>query len=391
MIITEKEKCTGCSACMSICPVDAIEMATDEDGFLSPVVDDDICIQCGKCIRVCPANKNRNSIVENNFPITYAAVNNEKKYLEVSSSGGIFPVIANKVLENRGVVFGCAWTDSLKAEHIFIENHKDLVKLQGSKYVQSNIGNSYIKAKELLENGREVLFTGTPCQIAGLKSFLNKKYDNLTTIDLICHDVPSQSFFDGYLNYLSKEAKSKVIGFQFRDKRYGTRYIGKALLEKGKKIKIYPVKSYYYNYFLKGYIFRESCYICPYADSKREGDITLGDYWGIERYHPEIASKDGSSVILVNTKKGEQLLESFSEKLRIVHSDFKKASANNGHLIKPTKRNSKRDEIFNLWRIGGSELVAKKFQVSSKENLTAILKNVVPYSVKRRIKKITCN
>ncbi|NLJ14730.1 MAG: 4Fe-4S binding protein, partial [Ignavibacteria bacterium] len=151
MIITEKENCTGCSACKSVCPVNAIKMLEDIDGFLVPIVDDDICIKCGKCIRVCPANKDRKSKKTSSFPITYAAINKERECLKVSSSGGIFPVIANKILNNNGVVFGCAWSEQLKAEHIFIEGHNDLTKLQGSKYVQSYIGNSYINAKEFLD------------------------------------------------------------------------------------------------------------------------------------------------------------------------------------------------------------------------------------------------
>lgn len=391
MIITEKEKCTGCSACKSVCPVNAITMTEDTDGFLSPIVDDDICIKCGKCIRVCPANKGRKSKKISTFPITYAAINKERKYLKVSSSGGIFPVVASKILDNNGVVFGCAWSEQLKAEHIFIENHQDLIKLQGSKYVQSHIGNSYIKAKEFLDSGREVLFSGTPCQIAGLKSFLNKAYENLITVDLICHGVPSQKFFDGYLDSLAKMMESKVIDFQFRDKKYGNRYVGKAQFENKKPKKIIPISSYYYNYFFKGYIYRESCYTCPYACSKREGDFTLGDYWGIEKYHPKVNSRNGSSIILVNTKKAKSQLETFRNKLDLIPSDLEKASANNGQLNKPTRRNPKRDEIFDLWRTGGSDLVAMKFRVSYKEKFISIIKNVMPYSIKRRIKKMVSN
>lgn len=388
MIITEKENCTGCSACKSVCPVNAIKMLEDIDGFLVPIVDDDICIKCGKCIRVCPANKDRKSKKTSSFPITYAAINKERECLKVSSSGGIFPVIANKILNNNGVVFGCAWSEQLKAEHIFIEGHNDLTKLQGSKYVQSYIGNSYINAKEFLDSGREVLFTGTPCQIAGLNSFLNKEYDNLITIDLICHGVPSQAFFDGYLNELSKSSKLKVVDFKFRDKKYGTRYIGKAEFENSKTKKFNPSSSYYYNYFLKGHIFRESCYTCPYACPQREGDFTLGDYWGIEKYHPKFESREGSSVILVNTQKAQFVIETIKEKLELIPSDFKKASANNGPLRKPTRKNSKRDEIFKLWRSGGSELVAEKFHISAKEKFIVLIKNVIPYCIKKNIKRM---
>lgn len=388
MIITEKENCTGCSACKSVCPVDAITMIEDLDGFLVPIIDDDVCIKCEKCIRVCPANKGRKSKELSKFPITYAAINKETECLKVSSSGGIFPVIASKILGNNGVVFGCAWSRQLKAEHIFIEDHHDLIKLQGSKYVQSYIGNSYIKAKELLDSGREVLFTGTPCQIAGLNSFLNKEYDNLITIDLICHGVPSQAFFDGYLNVLSKSSKLKVVDFKFRDKKYGTRFIGKVEFENHKIKKINPASSYYYNYFLKGYIYRESCYTCPYACAQREGDFTLGDYWGIERYHPKFESREGTSVILVNTQKAQFVLKAIKEKLELIPSDFKKASANNGQLKKPTRKNSERDEVFRLWRSGGSELVAEKFHINAKEKFIALIKNVIPYCVKKNIKRM---
>lgn len=388
MIITEKKNCTGCSACKSICPVNAITMKEDIDGFLMPIVDDDICIKCEKCIRVCPANKARESEQLSNFPITYAAINKKGEDLKVSSSGGIFPAIATRVLDNNGVVFGCAWSEHLKAQHIYIENHQDLFKLQGSKYVQSYIGDTYIKAKEFLNSGREVLFTGTPCQIAGLKSYLNRGYDNLITIDLICHGIPSQSFFDGYLDFLATKARSKVIDFQFRDKKWGSRFIGKAKFKNNKTQRINSINSYYYNYFSKGYIFRESCYTCPYACPKREGDFTLGDYWGVERYHQKVNSRNGCSVILVNTDKAQLELETIKYRLDIIISDFENATANNGQLKKPTTKSEKRDEILSLWRTGSSELVANKFQVGSKEKLVTGMKNIVPYSIKRIIKII---
>lgn len=304
VLFDKKEQCCCCAACMNICPTQAITIKADVDGFTFPEINKDLCTECGLCNKVCAF---QNIPVKGDDPIaTYAAINKNSNILSASASGGVFGALASLVFDQKGVVFGCAYNDILEPEHISIDNLLDLEKIQGSKYVQSDINTTYTEAKRYLENGRYVLFTGTPCQIAGLKSFLGKDYENLITADLICHGVPSAKFFKGYIKYLEGKLKGRVIDFKFRDKSKGWGLMGKVIYKKGDKILekfINPKTSYYYDYFLKGYIYRENCYECKYACGSREGDFTMGDYWGIEKVHPEIETKNGVSVFLINSKK----------------------------------------------------------------------------------------
>lgn len=390
MIITSKQDCTGCSACKNSCPKNAISMMPDNYGFIYPSINVNLCVKCGICKSVCPANPNE--MINSKNSITYAAINKNKDIIKKSSSGGAFVAIASYVLENNGVVCGCAWKDDLSAEQIFIDNMEDLTKLQGSKYVQSNIGKSFKKTKKYLEQKKLVFYTGTPCQIAGLKSFLGKKYNNLITADLICHGVPNEMFFKGYLEYLEKNLSGKIIKFEFRDKKYGWRFVGKVTYEKNNKIyekAVVPINSYYYNYFAHGYIYRDSCYTCKYAGENRQGDFTLGDYWGIEKYHPKINTRNGVSVLLVNSDKGEELLVKLNKYIDFTHSNLEFAKANNGQLNGPMEKNQKREAIFKLWKDGGSQAVADGYYVSYKEKAINIIKNILPHKVKKELRRIT--
>lgn len=389
--IIERSLCTGCSACMNICPASAIEMVEDEDGFLYPSVDVDECTSCFLCREVCPSIKEGCLGCSAVSPDTYVAVHKNKDVLSRSSSGGAFVAIAAYVLNSGGVVCGCAWTKRFEAEHVFVEDDEDLEKLQGSKYVQSRIGLSYRKAQEYLNEGRMLFFTGTPCQVSGLKFFLRKDYENLITADLVCHGVPSQAFLKGYIEYLERKESANLIAFQFRDKTCGWRLVGEAVFTKNGRVymkRITPVSSYYYNYFVNGHIYRESCYSCRYARAARCGDFTLGDYWGVEKYHSDIDARYGVSLLLVNTNKGRSLLKALSRDLDLTRSDFKKAAANNAQLIKPVAKSSKRDGIFEAWRVGGAYLVASHYRVSLDERVQSAIKGILPYSVKKRLKAI---
>lgn len=385
-----KKDCCGCAACMNVCPKQAIAMKADQDGFIYPEVNNDLCIECGLCKKVCAF---QNIPVKADEPIaTYAAINKNKEVLSSSASGGIFGALAAMVLEKKGVIFGCAYNEDMEPEHICVNNLFDLHKIQGSKYVQSNINDTYTKAKKYLKGNRWVLFTGTPCQIAGLKSYLGKDYENLITADLICHGVPPSQFFKGYIRYLEDKLNGKIMDFKFRDKSKGWGHQAKITYEKRGTVRekfFLPIQSYYYYYFLKGDVSRESCYECKYACCSRVGDFTMGDYWGVEKAHPEIEKKNGVSVLLVNSKKGMILVGELDKYLNLTKSTFGQARVQNSQLNRPTPRSDKREAILKAWREGGYNAVANEYYKTYKRQiLLHKVKLFVPPTVKRLIKGV---
>lgn len=382
----DKKDCCGCSACAQKCPVKAIEMKEDEEGFIYPEIDKNKCIDCGLCANVCPQliYEEEKKI---DFPIAYACYNNDDNELLKSSSGGIFSVIAKYVLENDGIVIGAAFDEKLTLHHIAINNKNDLYKLRGSKYLQSDINAMYKKTEKELKNNRMVFFTGTPCQIAGLKSFLMKDYDNLITADLVCHGVPNQKIFSKYIEYLEGKYKSKVKNFDFRSKeKKGWGLTVRIETENGKVINKNSSFDPYYNAFLQCEIYRENCYKCKYTSFYRTSDITMADYWGVLSVHPEFYSEKGVSLILVNTKKGKKIFDILSNKISYIETDLEKASRKNMNLKRPSNRPERRNYIYkNI-----NEKDCKKFV---KENLKlkikpqSLIKSLVPYKVKLFIKK----
>lgn len=389
-LFNQKKDCCNCTACMNICPKQAITIKPDEDGFSFPEIDRDLCIECGLCNKVCAF---QNVPITGNAPIsTYVAINKDRDVLSSSASGGIFGALASIILEKNGVVFGCAYNDKMEPEHICIDNLLDMKKIQGSKYVQSNINTTYTEAKKYLKNARWVLFTGTPCQIAGLKSYLGKEYSNLITADIICHGVPSADFFKGYIQYLEDKLKGKVIDFKFRDKSNGWSLRGKVIYKKQGKIlqkTILPVDSYYYSYFLKGDIYRENCYECKYACGSREGDFTMGDYWGVEKAHSEIETKKGVSVLLVNSKKGTMLIDELTKNLDLTESTFEQARVQNGQLNSPTAKSVRRETILRVWHEGRYKAVAEDYYRKNKKQIILSRgKMLIPHSMKKHLKRI---
>lgn len=387
-LFDKKQDCCGCLACMNICPKNAIITEVDKDGFIFPVINKNLCIECGLCNKVCSF---QNLSVSGNKPIdAYVAINKDIDMLKASASGGIFGALAKWVLEKDGVVFGCAYDEQMKPVHIGVNNLKDIKKIQGSKYVQSNINMTYTEVKKHLKSNKWVLFTGTPCQVAGLKSYLGRAYDKLIMADIICHGVPSIEFFKGYIQYLEKELKGNIIDVKFRDKSKGWGHVEKVTYKKGNSIKeklIYPINSYYHSLFLKGDLCRESCYICKYASGTREGDFTMGDYWGVKKAHPEIKAEKGVSVLLVNTKKGVDLINYLEEYLSITQSTFKQAKLQNGPLNKPNVISPQREIIFKLWRENGYKGVSDYYyQTNRKQIISARYKRLIPDSLKRQIK-----
>ena len=339
------EKCTGCRCCEQVCRYGAIKISKDKEGFLFPSIDADRCVGCGICEKKCPNNVFDifNPEVSTGFSVVAKDIN----ILTSSSSGGMFSIIARYVLSKNGIVFGAAFQDDFSLKHIYIDNEKDLKKLSGSKYFQSDIGNSYTVVKELLKKNVLVYYSGTPCQIAGLKSFLNREYDNLITSDLICHGVPSPLFFEKYKEYIEKKNNASLINFSFR-KMNGWGVVEQYALRKGKKV----IKKSYADYcseylhsFLMGGLFRKSCYSCLYSNMNRCGDITIGDFWGIQKFS-KIDCRKGVSAVLLNNEKAKKIFEEIKENIIYEEHPISHIVENNPNLVKPSSYIKQRDVIY---------------------------------------------
>jgi coenzyme F420-reducing hydrogenase beta subunit len=386
----DKQSCSGCTACKSICPKQAIVMYPDQDGFLYPTVDFDLCKRCGLCQEVCPIE----TPISDDKPLaTYAAVHRDSTVLEMSSSGGAFSAIAETVLSNNGVVFGCTLDEDMKAVHVAVESVYEIRKLQGSKYVQSDVGLTFLQVKEYLEQGRQVLYTGTPCQIAGLKAFLCRDYANLLTVDLVCHGVASPSFFEGYIEWLGNRLRGRILDFRFRDKsKKGWGCFGSVTYEKGSKILnkvIIPRFNYYYYYYLKAALYRDCCYTCKYACDGRQGDLTIGDYWGIDKAHPEVDVSRGVSVLLVNSEKGMRLIGELEKHLLLIDSSFDKACAANVNLVRASTKTDIRDEVLQVFRENGFKAVAEQYYRANRLDIAIYrLKCAIPAPLKQIVKGI---
>ena len=328
--ITEKLKCTGCFSCALSCPKNCIEMTEDNEGFLYPLVDTSACVDCGLCERNCPVITPAESDKTKDDITAYAAFTKDDEIRYNSSSGGIFTEIANVVLDDGGVVFGASFDEEFSVKHIEITQKEDLKKLRVSKYVQSRIGHTYKSAKEYLEQGRGVLFSGTPCQIAGLYSFLGKRYENLITQDIICHGVPSPLVWKKY----KKEQKGKLTDISFRDKSEGwSTYSVRMSFKDREEFKQKARENEYIKSFLSNICLRPSCYNCQFKDEIRQSDITLADFWGVENVVPEMFDDKGTSLVFVNSKKGEELFEKIKENIIFKEADKDNAVKYNKSMV----------------------------------------------------------
>ena len=338
-------ECAGCRTCEKLCPKQAISMIENEEGFLIPKIDEKKCVSCGICLQKCPQlSKNINNLINQK---SYAAKIKNKETLMESSSGGVFSAIAENCLKNNGKIYGAIFDKDFNVIHIGITNIDELSKLRGSKYVQSDTLNTYNEVKQDLNNNIKVVYSGTPCQIAGLKSFLGKDYENLLTVDLVCHGVPSPKIFKKYKDFLEKKLKSEIASFSFRDKeKRGWGENLRIAFKNGKKLKIFGFLDPYYKTFLEGNLSRECCYNCKYANSSRIGDITLADFWGIYNEYPNFYDKNGVSAVIVNTKKGTAIWNSIKENLNFMEVELSKIQKHNHNLEAPTMQKEIRKDIY---------------------------------------------
>ena len=369
-LFENKSDCCGCGACYNECPQDAISLNKDEYGFLFPRIDTNRCIKCGLCGKVCPI-KNENNLYRSTC--AYAVALKDTKILKKSASGGAFAGIAHYILEQGGIVYGASYGKDLYVHHIDVKNKKDLEKLQDSKYVQSDTERTYTKVRENLADGKKVLFCGTPCQIAGLKSFLHKDYEKLYTLDLVCHGVPSYQFFIDGINSLVKIGdKIKQVSFRSKENGWGTE--GFVLTENGKYLFNERTSSYYY-YFLRSATYRDSCYKCKFASENRPGDISIGDYWKIESAHPDFRKifdeTKGVSCVLINTEKGKELFDFAKKEFYVIDSSVQLVKERNGRLSEEQSRPapSVRKTLLEIYKNEGYPSINKYWMKNERKQL----------------------
>lgn len=364
--LATENTCTGCAACENICPHKAIVMTENHEGFLQPVVDYDKCVECKLCEKACPIVNGKNL---KNKEVTEAFAFWDNQYRTESSSGGAFTGIARYIFGQGGIVFGAVLEDGFKICHSKADNMQELVKMRGSKYVQSDIRHTFREVRDVLKDGRQVLFSGTPCQIAGLKGFLIKPYDNLLTIDIVCHGVPNYKIFESYLTKLKKNGdKFKDIeSFIFRDTDGWSKI--PMIKTPQKSFYLTGTDNLYMGAFDKAMLFRKSCYDCNFNGLSRTGDITIADFWGIGKFgtpFKEDISK-GVSLILPNSEKGKEVIsrlrDCFMEK-----RSLSEALPLNHNIIASSPHPDSRDEVIQAFLNQDSSLKAidKRFHITDR-------------------------
>ncbi|WP_296878357.1 Coenzyme F420 hydrogenase/dehydrogenase, beta subunit C-terminal domain [Thomasclavelia sp.] len=375
--IENKEKCSGCEACKNICPQNCIKMIEDEYGFRYPYVDIKKCIDCHLCKKVCPIN---NLGEKKGFnPDIYAVQNNNIDIRKKSSSGGAFSLITKIIFDHSGIVYGAWMNKNLEVEHISIDNEKQMPLIRGSKYLQSHINYTFRKIKEELDDGRIVLFSGTGCQIAGLKKYLGKDYKNFLAVEIVCHGVPSELIFRKYIASVEQKYNAKVEYVDFRDKKDGwanydiTLYFDNSFIESQKAFK---------NDFMRGYInnlyLRPSCKSCQFKCMSSGSDILLGDFWGANELGDMWADNKGTSLIFINTDKGKKILSLLSNHGTFFKTNLEIATKFNPCIIKPVEKSL---DIYDELESNTLHDIIEKYQ--TKQNKVTVF-----IRVKNKLKRV---
>lgn len=398
-LIGSADKCCGCGACYVSCLQNAITMKENPEGFLYPEINESLCIDCKKCLKVCNFKEPQLNIEDKR---TYAALARDTDMKKVAS-GGIFSSLAQSILDAQGIVYGCAMIyddGQLVTKHICVTQKEELDKLKGSKYVQSNAADVFRDVKENLLKQKVVLFSGTPCQISGLKGYLQREYDTLYTVEVICHGVPSLKLFHSYIEYVESIEKKKIIDFKFRDKTQGWKLYGKIVLKdtnEGLTEKYFePEESSYYQMFLNSYTYRDSCYKCPFASETRQADITIGDYWCIELVHPELLTENGGSLnmskgvscIVVNNEQGNNLVKKYGRGVLKWESTYEKASKYNAQMIRSSVLKPERKKVFELYEQGYDKIEKWYQKRLAKIELERKIREMIPQRLKRIVRKL---
>ena len=387
MFAINYENCTGCGACVQRCPKQCISWTTKEFDFRYPRVDEASCINCGLCEKVCPIDKELKAPTAQK---AYAAVHKDSAVLEKSTSGGAFTALADTIFSRGGVVYGAAMLNGMQVKHIRTEDKSSFADLRSSKYLQSDTGTTYQMVEQDLKQGKVVLYSGTPCQIDGLKCFLRKEYENLYTTDIVCHGVGSQAYFDKYMEF-AKERYGKIKALRFRSKEYAGWSCGGVVVvvdtsNSEKKIPYRDFDNYYYSYFLSGDIYRKCCYSCKYANTKRVGDFSLGDYWGVEALKLPLQTEDGCSLLLVNNNRAEKLLETVVD-LDKVETTIEQAAHCNKQLNEPSRLpESRQKRIEEYVSMNGQQIQKVYLKTHQKTVVKGKMKVLMPYKLKLLIR-----
>lgn len=379
--IKDKSKCCGCNACYSICPQNCIEMIMDKEGFLYPYIDKSKCIKCNLCEKKCPILNDRKSV---EFQL-YGAFSNDSEIIKKSSSGGLFSLLSKIILDNNGVVYGAKYNEKNLVVHDYITTYDEIDKLRGSKYVQSDINDSLRKVKQHLKEGLPVLFSGTPCHIAGLKSYLEKYYENLYCIEIVCHGVPSPKVYNDYIKFLEDKFKSKIQDINFREKSNGwERYSIFIRFENGETVIENAIENTYMKGFLKDLYIRPSCFQCRFKNFSSESDITLGDLWGISNIDKDFYNNNGVSMVSINSKKGKELFEKIPEE-NICKNKFNlnDVSKYNQCLVKSTPLCKEKDNFFKEYNGNNLNKLVEKY---TKVPIKIVIRQKI-YILKTRIKE----
>ena len=378
------DKCCGCGACICACPTQALSFSQDDFGFIRPQIDNAKCVGCEKCIRTCPQY---NDIESSRPKHVFAALNKNDSVVVNSSSGGIFYALAESVISEGGCVFGATLNECFKVKHICVDRIEDIPLLQKSKYVQSYIGDCYKQALQKLKEGKKILFSGTPCQIAAMKTIAGGKYaGTLFLVDVVCHGIPSQTFWNDYVATLSKKIgllKEYIFCYKRKARNGMNKYTSFTGKRCKKIIKNWPQDSYNY-FFMKAINYQEACYFCKFAKPQRVSDLTICDYWRWESYHTnDFPSCSSLSGICVNSDEGQMILDKIADKLTLAESSFDNLAAHNGCLLRPTPKPEGREKFLQEWKSKGYDFIEKNFE---KKNRLQILKNRLQMYVPETIK-----
>lgn len=397
MLFSSADECCGCGACAQACPVSAISMTEDASGFAFPRIDEALCIRCGLCKRVCGFQ--RRSFRQSGGPFLAAATSETE--IDHSASGGVFGALARAMVARGGAVVGCAYEvdgGELVARHRVVEDGHGIDALLGSKYVQSDAAAAFARARELLAEGREVLFSGTPCQVAGLLGYLGGPSDGLLTVDLVCHGVPSPRMLQGYLRGAGQARDQRIVDARFRPKHDG--WANSLQLElsssDGSNERVPSGESSYYDLFLSLQTLRDSCYECPFAGALRPADLSLGDFWGIEKVRPDLLDTAGGpfsvhrgvSCLLVNSERGEAWLERLGQRLVTAPVTFGQIAEHNDQLRHPAERPSGREAYLDAFATGGWPAVERLWRRAvRRRRVLGAVKRCVPAPLKLAIKR----